>query len=67
MQRFRQMRSSQKIVTVHASVHSHFKQESALYSRDKFKLNRSTTLAVWHGLCAAHGQTPYESLRDKLQ
>jgi putative transposase len=53
MQRFRRMRSLQKFVTVHASVHNHFNQERTLYSRDNFKLNRSAALAEWRGLCAA--------------
>ncbi len=53
MLRFRQMRSLQKFVTVHASVHNHFNQERALYSRDNFKLNRDAALAEWRDLGAA--------------
>jgi len=53
MLRFRQMRSLQKFVTVHASVHNHFNQERHLYSRDNFKLNRTTGLAQWRQLGAA--------------
>ena len=44
MLRFRRMRSLQKFVTVHPSVHNHFNQERHLYSRDKFKLNRAAAL-----------------------
>jgi len=52
MQRFRRMRSLQKFVTVHASVHNHFNQERSLYSRSNFKLNRAAALAEWRGLGA---------------
>jgi putative transposase len=50
MLRFRQMRSLQKFVAVHSSVHNHFNQERALYPRDIFKLNRAAALAEWRGL-----------------
>ena len=53
MLRFRQMRSLQKFVAVHASVHNHFNQERHLYSHSNFKLNRTAALAEWRGLCAA--------------
>jgi len=53
MLRFRQMRSLQKFVTVHSSVHNHFNQERALYSRDNFKLNRAIALAEWRQLGTA--------------
>ncbi|GHE06478.1 integrase [Defluviimonas sp. 20V17] len=52
MLRFRQMRTSQKFASVHASVHNHFNQERALYSRQNFKLNRAAALAEWRGLFA---------------
>ena len=47
MLRFRRMRCLQKFVAVHSSVHNHFNQERALYSRDNFKLNRTAALAEW--------------------
>ena len=47
MQRFRQTRTLQKFVAVHASVHNHFNQERHLYSRANFKLNRTAALAEW--------------------
>jgi putative transposase len=47
------MRSLQKFAAVHASVYNHFNQERALYSREKFKLNRSAALAEWRQLCSA--------------
>jgi putative transposase len=51
--RFRRMRSLQKFVAVHASVHNYFNQERNLYSRNAFKLNRAAALTEWRGLCAA--------------
>ena len=53
MLRFRSMRSLQKFVTVHASVHNHFNQERHLYSRTNFKQNRTAALAEWRQLGAA--------------
>ena len=53
MQRFRRIRSLQKFVTVHSSVHNHFNHERHLYSRANFKLNRAAALAEWRQLGAA--------------
>ena len=53
MLRFRRMRSLQKFVSVHSSIHNHFNQERHLYSRCNFKLNRTAALAEWHQLGAA--------------
>ena len=53
MSRFRRMRTLQKFASVHASVHNHFNQERALYSRQNFKSNRAAALAEWRGLLAA--------------
>ena len=47
MMKFRSMKSLQKFVAVHASVHNHFNQQRHLYSRKNFKLNRSAALAEW--------------------
>lgn len=52
MQRFRRMRSLQKFVAVHSSIHNHFNQERHLYSRTNFKLNRTAALAEWRQLLA---------------
>ena len=41
MSRFRRMHCLQKFASVHSFVHKHFDQERHLYSRDKFKLNRT--------------------------
>ena len=53
MLRFRQMRSLQKFVAVHSSIHNHFNQERHLYSRANFKLNRAAALAEWRQLGVA--------------
>ena len=53
MLRFRRMRTLQKFVAVHASVHNHFNQARHLYSRSNFKLNRTAALAEWRCICAA--------------
>jgi len=53
MLRFRRMRTLQKFVSVHASVHNHFNQERHLYSRANFKLNRAAALSEWRQLGAA--------------
>ena len=53
MQRFRRMRSLQMFAAVHASVYNLFNQERHLYSRRKFKLNRTAALEEWRLLCSA--------------
>jgi putative transposase len=53
MLRFRRMRTLQKFVAVHASVHNHFNQERHLYNRSNFKLNRTAALTEWRGLGVA--------------
>jgi hypothetical protein len=53
MLRFRRMRTLQKFVAVHASVHNHFNQERHLYNRSNFKLNRAAALTEWRGLGVA--------------
>ena len=45
MQRFRQMKSLQKFVSVHASLHNHFNQERHLTDRQTYKERRSAALA----------------------
>jgi putative transposase len=51
--RFRRMRTLQKFVAVHASVHNHFNAERHFYNRSNFKLNRAAALGGWCGHCAA--------------
>lgn len=53
MLRFRRMRSLQKFVAVHSSIHNLFNAERALTSRDIFKANRAAALTQWRQLCAA--------------
>jgi len=50
MIRFRRMRTLQKFVAIHASIHNHFNAERHLYSRENFKLNRAAALAEWRQL-----------------
>ena len=52
MLRFREMRSLQKFVAVHASVYNHFNLERHLYSRNNYKLNRAAALSEWRQLCS---------------
>ena len=53
MIRFRRMRTLQKFVAVHASIHNHFNQDRSLSQRDHFKANRTAALNEWRGLCAS--------------
>ena len=50
---FRQVRSLQKFVSVHSSVHNHFNQERHIIDREKFKQQRNAALAEWQHLSAA--------------
>jgi putative transposase len=43
----------QKFASVHASIHNHFNQESALYSRQNLTANRAAALGEWRDLFAA--------------
>ena len=52
MAKFRSVKSLQKFVAIHASVHNHFNQERHLYSRQNFKHNRTAALAEWRQLAA---------------
>lgn len=52
MQRFRQMKSLQKFVSVHASLHNHFNSERHLVDRQAYKIRRSAALAEWQTLMA---------------
>lgn len=53
MLRFRQMRSLQKFVSVHASVCNHFNQERTLSGRENYKAARTAALTEWRGLFTA--------------
>ncbi len=52
MLRFRRMRSLQKFVAVHSSVHNHFNLERHLNDRNWFKENRENALVEWRQLAA---------------
>ena len=52
MLRFRQMKSLQKFVSVHASLHNHFNSERHLVDRQTFKVRRSAALAEWQSLAS---------------
>ena len=47
MLRFRRMKTLQKFVSVHASLHNHFSQKRHLVSRDIYKARRSAAVAEW--------------------
>ncbi|WP_239255288.1 IS6 family transposase [Candidatus Nitrotoga sp. M5] len=53
MLKFRRLRSLQKFVSIHASVHNHFNHERHLTNRETFKLQRNAALAEWQQLTAA--------------
>ena len=53
MQRFRSMRTLQKFVAVHASVHNHFNQERHLNSRSNVKVYQTANVSEWRQLCSA--------------
>ena len=52
MNRFRRMKTLQKFVSVHASVHNHFSQERHLVSREIYRERRVAALAAWRSLMA---------------
>jgi putative transposase len=52
MQRFRSMKSLQKLSSVHAEVHNHFNQERHLVTRQTYKQRRASALAEWRALAA---------------
>ncbi len=52
MAKFRNVKSLQKFVSDHASIHNHFNQERHLYNRQIFKFNRAAALAEWRQLAA---------------
>ncbi len=58
MLRFRPMRSLQKVVAVHSSIHNLFNRDRALTSRGNFKASCIAALAELRDLCAALGIVP---------
>jgi len=52
MLRFRRMKTLQKFVSVHASLHNHFNSERHLVDRQTYKTRRSAALAEWQLLAS---------------
>ena len=52
MAKFRSIKSLQKFVSVHSSVHNHFNHDRHLNHRKTFKEDRTTALAEWRQLAA---------------
>lgn len=50
MQRFRQMKSLQKVASVHSSLHNYFNSECHLVDRQTYKPRRSSALVEWQSL-----------------
>lgn len=53
MSRFRSMRSLEKFLSVHVSVHPHFPTERHLQNQEHYKQARAASLPAWRGLLAA--------------
>jgi hypothetical protein len=52
MARFREIKTRQKFVLAHASIHTHFDLERHLVARDDFKNCRSPALVEWREIAA---------------
>lgn len=52
MLKFRQTKTLQKFVSIHASFHNHFNSERHLVDRQTYKARRSAALVVWQNLAA---------------
>ena len=52
MSKFRDIKTLQKFVTVHASTFNHFNLDRDLNNRSVYKKNRSAALAEWRQLAA---------------
>ena len=46
------MKTLQKFVSVHASLHNHFNSERHLVDRQTYKIRRSAALAEWQNIAA---------------
>ena len=53
MLKFRRMRSLQKFVSIHSSVHNHFNHQRNIETRTRFKKLRNAALLEWRELTAA--------------
>ena len=52
MSKFRDVKTLQKVASIHASIHNHFNLERHLNRRETFKENRAAALAEWRQLAA---------------
>lgn len=52
MEPFRQTKTAQKFVSVHASTYNHFNSERHLVNRETYKSRRSAALTEWQNLAA---------------
>jgi len=52
MAKCRDVKTLQKLASIHASIHNHFNLERHLNRRDKFKQDRAAALAEWRQLAA---------------
>ena len=52
MARFRDIKTLQKLASVHASIHNHFSHQRHLNRRDIFKQARAAALVEWQQLAA---------------
>jgi len=52
MSKFRDVKTLQKVASIHASIHNHFNLEGHLNRRETFKKNRTAALAEWRQLAA---------------
>jgi putative transposase len=52
LSKFRDIKTLQKLATVHASIHNYFNLDRHLINRETFKQNRSAALAEWRQLAA---------------
>jgi putative transposase len=52
MAKFRDVKTLQKFVSVHASIHNHFNLDRHLIDRNCFKKNRSAALTEWSKVLA---------------
>jgi putative transposase len=52
MSKFRDVKTQQKVASIHASVHNNFNLERHLNRREIFKQNRAAAMAEWRQLAA---------------
>ena len=52
MARFRDIKTLQKVASIHASIYNHFNHQRHLTQRDIFKQARVTALTEWRQLAA---------------